>query len=144
MTPCRFIRSIASNWWILAGLETEYSMAFIVISLVSSFIAFSKKCCYTIKRLCPYIKSMYFAPLLGLLGPNALSMNSTTAQNTLLNALNSTVSPLHSPSSAATSPTLWAASLANTSSAPGNMNLKLVSWSHYAFISKYILVQKVT
>ncbi|XP_068111170.1 protein bicaudal C homolog 1 isoform X1 [Hyperolius riggenbachi] len=56
---------------------------------------------------------------LGLLGPNALSINSTTAQNTLLNALNSSVSPLHSPSSAAPSPTLWATSLANASNAPG-------------------------
>ncbi|XP_069609657.1 protein bicaudal C homolog 1 isoform X6 [Ranitomeya imitator] len=56
---------------------------------------------------------------LGLLGPNALSVNSSTAQNTLLNALNSSVSPLHSPSSAAPSPTLWATSLANTTSAAG-------------------------
>ncbi|KAE8590005.1 hypothetical protein XENTR_v10017900 [Xenopus tropicalis] len=56
---------------------------------------------------------------LGLLGPNTLSVNSTTAQNTLLNALNSSVSPLHSPSSAAPSPTLWATSLANTSNATG-------------------------
>ncbi|XP_073541580.1 protein bicaudal C homolog 1 isoform X4 [Phyllobates terribilis] len=56
---------------------------------------------------------------LGLLGPNALSINSSTAQNTLLNALNSSVSPLHSPSSAAPSPTLWATSLANTTSAAG-------------------------
>lgn len=53
----------------------------------------------------------------GLLGPSALSMNSSTAQNTLLNALNSSVSPLHSPSSAAPSPTLWATSLANTANA---------------------------
>ncbi|KAM3913361.1 protein bicaudal C homolog 1 isoform 3-T3 [Leptodactylus fuscus] len=56
---------------------------------------------------------------LGLLGPNALSINSSTAQNTLLNALNSSVSPLHSPSSAASSPTLWATSLANTTNAAG-------------------------
>nr|DBA13768.1 TPA: hypothetical protein GDO54_017107 [Pyxicephalus adspersus] len=56
--------------------------------------------------------------VLGLLGPNALSVKSTAAQNSLLNALNSTVSPLHSPSSATTSPTLWAASLANTSGVP--------------------------
>ncbi|KAG8552439.1 hypothetical protein GDO81_004537 [Engystomops pustulosus] len=56
---------------------------------------------------------------LGLLGPNALSINSSTVQNTLLNALNSSVSPLHSPSSAAPSPTLWATSLANTTNAAG-------------------------
>ncbi|XP_075469059.1 protein bicaudal C homolog 1 isoform X2 [Ascaphus truei] len=56
---------------------------------------------------------------LGLLGPNALSVNSSTVQNSLLNALNSSVSPLHSPSSGAPSPTLWATSLANTSSATG-------------------------
>ncbi|XP_071985824.1 protein bicaudal C homolog 1 isoform X7 [Engystomops pustulosus] len=54
-----------------------------------------------------------------LLGPNALSINSSTVQNTLLNALNSSVSPLHSPSSAAPSPTLWATSLANTTNAAG-------------------------
>ncbi|XP_075697298.1 protein bicaudal C homolog 1 [Rhinoderma darwinii] len=56
---------------------------------------------------------------LGLLGPNALSINSSTAQNTLLNALNSSLSPLHSPSSAAPSPTLWATSLANATNAAG-------------------------
>uniref|UniRef100_A0A8C5MHG2 BicC family RNA binding protein 1 n=1 Tax=Leptobrachium leishanense TaxID=445787 RepID=A0A8C5MHG2_9ANUR len=54
---------------------------------------------------------------LGLLGPNALSVSSSTAQNTLLNALNS-VSTLHSPTSTP-SPTLWATSLANTQSTQG-------------------------
>uniref|UniRef100_A0A8C4YAS5 BicC family RNA binding protein 1 n=1 Tax=Gopherus evgoodei TaxID=1825980 RepID=A0A8C4YAS5_9SAUR len=52
---------------------------------------------------------------LGLLGPTALSVNTSTAPNSLLNALNSSVSPLQSPSSGTPSPTLWATSLANTS-----------------------------
>ncbi|NXI27544.1 BICC1 protein, partial [Sterrhoptilus dennistouni] len=51
---------------------------------------------------------------LGLLGPTALSVNTSTAPNSLLNALNSSVSPLQSPSSGTPSPTLWATSLANT------------------------------
>ncbi|CAH2322219.1 bicaudal C homolog 1 isoform X1 [Pelobates cultripes] len=55
---------------------------------------------------------------LGLLGPNTLSVNSSSAQNSLLNALNNSVSTLHSPTSAP-SPTLWATTLANTQSTPG-------------------------
>lgn len=50
----------------------------------------------------------------GLLGPTALSVNTSTTPNSLLNALNSSVSPLQSPSSGTPSPTLWATSLANT------------------------------
>ncbi|XP_053548212.1 protein bicaudal C homolog 1 [Bombina bombina] len=56
---------------------------------------------------------------LGLLGPNALSVNSSAAQNSLLNALNNAVSPLHSPSSATPNQTLWATSLANATNATG-------------------------
>ncbi|XP_043836336.1 protein bicaudal C homolog 1 [Dromiciops gliroides] len=56
---------------------------------------------------------------LGLLGPTALSVNTSTTPSSLLNALNSSVSPLQSPSSGAPSPTLWAPPLANTSSATG-------------------------
>ncbi|KAF7247407.1 hypothetical protein EYD10_06583 [Varanus komodoensis] len=52
---------------------------------------------------------------LGLLGPTALSVNTSTTPNSLLNALNSSVSPLQSPSSGAPSPTLWASSIANAS-----------------------------
>ncbi|XP_074856242.1 protein bicaudal C homolog 1 isoform X1 [Carettochelys insculpta] len=52
---------------------------------------------------------------LGLLGPAALSVNTSSAPNSLLNALNSSVSPLQSPGSGTPSPTLWATSLANTS-----------------------------
>ncbi|KAJ7426573.1 Protein bicaudal C 1 [Willisornis vidua] len=52
---------------------------------------------------------------LGLLGPTTLSVNTSTTPNSLLNALNSSVSPLQSPSSGTPSPTLWATSLANTS-----------------------------
>ncbi|XP_029465629.1 protein bicaudal C homolog 1 [Rhinatrema bivittatum] len=55
---------------------------------------------------------------LGLLGPTALPVNTSTSPNSLLNALNS-VSPLHSPSSGTPSPTLWATALANTSSTTG-------------------------
>ncbi|KAH0623480.1 hypothetical protein JD844_006260 [Phrynosoma platyrhinos] len=51
---------------------------------------------------------------LGLLGPTALSVNTSSTQNSLLNALNSSVSPLQSPSSGTPSPTLWASSIANT------------------------------
>ncbi|KAM9063056.1 protein bicaudal C homolog 1 isoform X1 [Sarcophilus harrisii] len=56
---------------------------------------------------------------LGLLGPTALSVNTSTTPNSLLNALNSSVSPLQSPSSGTPSPTLWAPPLANPSSAAG-------------------------
>ncbi|KAM6442585.1 protein bicaudal C homolog 1 isoform 2-T2 [Liasis olivaceus] len=52
---------------------------------------------------------------LGLLGPTTLSVNTSTPPNSLLNALNSSVSPLQSPSSSTPSPTLWASSIANTS-----------------------------
>ncbi|XP_034993397.1 protein bicaudal C homolog 1 [Zootoca vivipara] len=52
---------------------------------------------------------------LGLLGPTALSVSTSTTPNSLLNALNSSVSPLQSPSSGTPSPTLWASSIANTS-----------------------------
>uniref|UniRef100_A0A8C9FL17 Protein bicaudal C homolog 1 KH-like domain-containing protein n=1 Tax=Pavo cristatus TaxID=9049 RepID=A0A8C9FL17_PAVCR len=51
---------------------------------------------------------------LGLLGPTALSVNTSTTPNSLLNALNSSVSPLQSPSSGTPSPALWTTSLANT------------------------------
>ncbi|XP_069097071.1 protein bicaudal C homolog 1 isoform X2 [Pleurodeles waltl] len=55
---------------------------------------------------------------LGLLSPTSLSVNTSTAPNSLMNALNSSLSPLHSPSGAP-SPTLWTASMANASSAAG-------------------------
>ncbi|XP_028915712.1 protein bicaudal C homolog 1 [Ornithorhynchus anatinus] len=55
---------------------------------------------------------------LGLLGPTTLSVNTSTP-NSLLNALNGSVSPLQSPSSGTPSPTLWAPPLANASSATG-------------------------
>ena len=55
----------------------------------------------------------------GLLGPTTLSLNTSTTPNSLLNALNSSVSPLQSPSSGTPSPTLWAPPLGNTSSATG-------------------------
>ncbi|KAL7990317.1 hypothetical protein Chor_013747, partial [Crotalus horridus] len=51
-----------------------------------------------------------------LLGPTTLSVNTSTPPNSLLNALNSSVSPLQSPSSNTPSSTLWASSIANTSS----------------------------
>lgn len=55
----------------------------------------------------------------GLLGPTTLSLNTSATPNSLLNALNSSVSPLQSPSSGTPSPTLWAPPLGNTSSATG-------------------------
>ncbi|OBS68595.1 hypothetical protein A6R68_02866 [Neotoma lepida] len=54
-----------------------------------------------------------------LLGPTTLSLNTSTTPNSLLNALNSSVSPLQSSSSGTPSPTLWAPSIANTASATG-------------------------
>ncbi|KAG8135126.1 hypothetical protein E2320_008171 [Naja naja] len=51
----------------------------------------------------------------GLLGPTTLSVNTSTPPNSLLNALNSSVSPLQSPSSNTPSSTFWASSIANTS-----------------------------
>ncbi|XP_019493962.1 PREDICTED: protein bicaudal C homolog 1 isoform X1 [Hipposideros armiger] len=72
---------------------------------------------------CPSLDILASAGLgltgLGLLGPTTLSLNTSTTPNSLLNALNSSVSPLQSPSSGTPSPTLWAPSLANTSSATG-------------------------
>ncbi|MGH0124097.1 UNVERIFIED_CONTAM: hypothetical protein FKN15_018178, partial [Acipenser sinensis] len=56
---------------------------------------------------------------LGLLGPTSSSLNSSTAANSLLNALNSSVSPLQNSSSGTPSPTLWATSLASPTSASG-------------------------
>ncbi|XP_048843074.1 protein bicaudal C homolog 1 isoform X2 [Brienomyrus brachyistius] len=65
---------------------------------------------------------------LGLLGPTAASLSGSSAPNTLLNALNSSVSPLQPPSTGGpalgsgghtTSPVLWPSSLASPSSAPG-------------------------
>ncbi|XP_033886418.1 protein bicaudal C homolog 1-like isoform X1 [Acipenser ruthenus] len=56
---------------------------------------------------------------LGLLGPTSSSLNSSTAANSLLNALNSSVSPLQNSSSGTPSPTLWATSLASPTTAPG-------------------------
>ncbi|XP_070608169.1 protein bicaudal C homolog 1 [Erythrolamprus reginae] len=50
---------------------------------------------------------------LGLLGPTTLSVNTSTPPNSLLNALNSSVSPLQSPSSNTPSSTFWASSIAN-------------------------------
>ncbi|KAK6487577.1 protein bicaudal C-like protein 1-B-like [Huso huso] len=56
---------------------------------------------------------------LGLLGPTSSSLNSSTAASSLLNALNSSVSPLQNSSSGTPSPTLWATSLTSPTSAPG-------------------------
>ncbi|XP_020928457.1 protein bicaudal C homolog 1 isoform X2 [Sus scrofa] len=72
---------------------------------------------------CPSLDILASAGLgltgLGLLGPTTLSLNTSTTPNSLLNALNSSVSPLQSPSSGTPSPTLWAPPLANTSNAAG-------------------------
>ncbi|XP_062858722.1 protein bicaudal C homolog 1 [Trichomycterus rosablanca] len=56
---------------------------------------------------------------LGLLGPTAASLNAPSTHNSLLNALNSSISPLHAPSSGTSSPTLWSSLLASPSSTPG-------------------------
>lgn len=54
----------------------------------------------------------------GLLGPSAASM-AGSAQNSLLNALNSSISPLQTSTSTAPSPTLWSSSLTSPSSTTG-------------------------
>uniref|UniRef100_A0AAR2KGD6 SAM domain-containing protein n=1 Tax=Pygocentrus nattereri TaxID=42514 RepID=A0AAR2KGD6_PYGNA len=56
---------------------------------------------------------------LGLLGPTAASLSTPSTPNSLLNALNSSISPLHAPSSGTPSPTLWSNSLASPTSTPG-------------------------
>ncbi|XP_004645928.1 protein bicaudal C homolog 1 isoform X3 [Octodon degus] len=72
---------------------------------------------------CPSLDILASAGLgltgLGLLGPTTLSLNTSPTPNSLLNALNSSVSPLQSPSSGTPSPTLWAPPLANASGATG-------------------------
>ncbi|XP_060795555.1 protein bicaudal C homolog 1 [Neoarius graeffei] len=55
---------------------------------------------------------------LGLLGPAAASLSAPSTPNSLLNALNSSISPLHVPSSGTPSPTLWSNSLASPTSTP--------------------------
>lgn len=54
----------------------------------------------------------------GLLGPTTASMTGHST-NSLLNALNSSISPLQTPSSGTPSPTLWSNSLASPASTPG-------------------------
>ncbi|XP_056325928.1 protein bicaudal C homolog 1-B-like [Danio aesculapii] len=55
---------------------------------------------------------------LGLLGPTAASMTGP-ATNSLLNALNSSISPLQAPGSGSPSPNLWPNSLTSPASTPG-------------------------
>ncbi|MGH0115519.1 UNVERIFIED_CONTAM: hypothetical protein FKN15_024849, partial [Acipenser sinensis] len=64
-------------------------------------------------------RPVYGSLVRGLLGPMSSSLNSSTAANSLLNALNSSVSPLQNSSSGTPSPSLWATSLASPTSAPG-------------------------
>ncbi|XP_021029643.1 protein bicaudal C homolog 1 isoform X2 [Mus caroli] len=72
---------------------------------------------------CPSLDILASAGLgltgLGLLGPTTLSLNTSATPNSLLNALNTSVSPLQSSSSGTPSPTLWAPPIANTASATG-------------------------
>ncbi|GAB1295211.1 Protein bicaudal C homolog 1 [Apodemus speciosus] len=72
---------------------------------------------------CPSLDILASAGLgltgLGLLGPTTLSLNTSTTPNSLLNALNTSVSPLQSSSSGTPSPTLWTPSMANTASTTG-------------------------
>ncbi|XP_039627497.1 protein bicaudal C homolog 1 [Polypterus senegalus] len=56
---------------------------------------------------------------LGLLGHAASSVSSSSTPNSLLNALNSSASPLQNTSSGSPNHTLWAASIASTTNAPG-------------------------
>ncbi|KAL7857582.1 hypothetical protein SRHO_G00164810 [Serrasalmus rhombeus] len=85
---------------------------------------------------------------LGLLGPTAASLSTPSTPNSLLNALNSSISPLHAPSSGTPSPTLWSNSLASPTSTPdcskavSSLNGKHPS-SMYSRMSTVSLAEKV-
>ncbi|MFT7807260.1 protein bicaudal C homolog 1 isoform X2 [Arapaima gigas] len=78
---------------------------------------------------------------LGLLSPTAASLSSSLAPNTLLNALNSSASPLQVPvsGSPAPSPTLWSNSIANPSNAPGFSSPLMIHPATQATLTSIIL-----
>ncbi|XP_062382640.1 protein bicaudal C homolog 1-like isoform X2 [Sardina pilchardus] len=75
---------------------------------------------------------------LGLLGPSAASMASS-ATNSLLNALNSSISPLHTPNSSAPSPTLWSSSLTSPSNNTGFSSPLLIHPATQATLTNILL-----
>ncbi|KAL2078239.1 hypothetical protein ACEWY4_025924 [Coilia grayii] len=75
---------------------------------------------------------------LGLLGPSAASMVGS-AQNSLLNALNSSISPLQTPTSTAPSPTLWSSTLTSPSSNTGFSSPLLIHPATQATLTNILL-----
>ncbi|XP_031416641.1 protein bicaudal C homolog 1 isoform X2 [Clupea harengus] len=75
---------------------------------------------------------------LGLLGPSAASMVGSSP-NSLLNALNSSISPLQTPNSTASSPTLWSSSLTSPSSNTGFPSPLLIHPATQATLTSILL-----
>ncbi|KAI5627388.1 protein bicaudal C-like 1 [Silurus asotus] len=80
---------------------------------------------------------------LGLLGPTAASLSAPSTPNSILNALNSSISPLHVPSSGNPSPTLWSNSLASPTSTPGFSSPLMIHPATQATLTN-ILLQSYT
>uniref|UniRef100_A0A8B9HAC6 BicC family RNA binding protein 1b n=1 Tax=Astyanax mexicanus TaxID=7994 RepID=A0A8B9HAC6_ASTMX len=76
---------------------------------------------------------------LGLLGPTAASLSAPSTPNSLLNALNSSISPLHAPSSGTPSPTLWSNSLASPTSTPGFSSALMIHPATQATLTNILL-----
>ncbi|KAG7325551.1 hypothetical protein KOW79_011867 [Hemibagrus wyckioides] len=76
---------------------------------------------------------------LGLLGPTAASLSAPSTPNSLLNALNSSISPLHVPSSGTPSPTLWSSSLASPTSTPGFSSPMMIHPATQATLTNILL-----
>ncbi|XP_030631304.1 protein bicaudal C homolog 1 [Chanos chanos] len=76
---------------------------------------------------------------LGLLSPTAASVTSPSMPNSLLNALNSSVSPLQTPSSGTPSPTLWSSSLASPTSTPGFSSQLMIHPATQATLTSILL-----
>ncbi|KAF5900642.1 protein bicaudal C 1, partial [Clarias magur] len=80
---------------------------------------------------------------LGLLGHTAASLSAPSTPNSLLNALNSSISPLHVSSSGTPSPTLWSSSLASPTSTPGFSSPLMIHPATQATLTN-ILLQSYT
>lgn len=77
----------------------------------------------------------------GLLGPTAASLSAPSTPNSLLNALNSSISPLHVPSSGTPSPTLWSNSLASPTSTPGVGKIHTHTCTHHFYQLTFFVVK---
>ncbi|XP_047673552.1 protein bicaudal C homolog 1 isoform X1 [Tachysurus fulvidraco] len=80
---------------------------------------------------------------LGLLSPTAASLSAPSTPNSLLNALNSSISPLHVSSSGTPSPTLWSNSLASPTSTQGFSSPMMIHPATQATLTN-ILLQRYT